>query len=453
MEINDVIISASIFIIVLITALIFQKGALDKSPENSYFTMAIILKMFGAIFASLIYLYYYGDGDSLYYYRRGIFLRDLLDADFSTNLKVFFSSHFKYDSNVMMYSYMLNSEVISYFTVVQIVTLLSYLGFKSFIGISMLFGVTSFVGNWLMYKTFCKMYPEMYKYFAFGTLFLPSLIFWGSGLFKDTITYSAVGFIFWGFYNIFFLKRRLIISVVTMLISIYLVSVIKAYIVIVLMPFLILWKILTIRDKIQNKFIRVFATPLLFLIVIGISLPLIQKTTSLDARFSLDQLEDRANDMMWWHSYAKDLYGDNGNGSSYTLGNNDLSGFGLVKKLPLAFNVTFFRPYIFEVSGATMLLSAVESMFFLYLFLKVIFKLFSSKNKYGQRAISAIFSNPDLIFMFGFSIVFGIGVGMTSYNFGALSRYKIPALPFFLNGLYLALYLLDKHKKSTELRK
>lgn len=452
MEINDVIITFSLFAVAIVIAMVIQSSILEKNKANQYFTIAIVLKIIGAIFASLIYIYYYNGGDSTYYYQRGILLRDLLDANFAENWKVFFSAQFPNDNNVMMYTYALKSRIISYFTIVQIVTVFSYFGFKSFMGISVVFGITSFVGNWLMYKTFCKLYPALYKQFAIGVLFLPSLIFWGSGLFKDTLTYTFVGIVFWAFHKIFFEKKNLIVSTVVLLMGIYFISIIKAYIVIVLIPFLILWKFLHIRGDIQNAFIRTFATPFLAVLVIGISFPLVQQASSLDARFSLDQLEDRAQDMIWWHTAIVDIYED-GSGSFYSLGNSDLSGIGLIQKLPLAFNVAFFRPYLFEISGATMLLSALESTFFLFLFIKVMFRIFRTKNKFGQGAVGYIFGHPDLIFMFGFAIVFGIGVGMTSYNFGALSRYKIPALPFFLNGMYLALYLLDEHAKSTTLRK
>lgn len=434
---KDIGLAIFFLIFFLISSLIFQMSVIGKEKENKYFTYGLMAKMVGAIFAAVIYVYYYGDGDSLYYFRRAIFLRDLLDANFSENWKVFFSASYKDEANVIIYKNILKSDIISYFTVVQITTVLTYLGFKSFIGVSMLFGLFSYFGNWLMYKTFCKIYPTLYKQFAIAVLFLPGAIFWGSGLFKDTITFSALGYIFWGFYNIFFLKKHIFTSVGFILIAVYFIAIIKAYIIIVFIPFLVLWKILHVRSAIKSTFIRTFVTPIFLVITLGISYPIINQASSLDARFSLNQLDDRAKDMIWWHSYAAEVYGDEGNGSAYSLGSNDLSGFGLIKKIPLAINVTFFRPYIFEVRGLTMLLGSIESTFFLYFFLKVFFKLKKAKRISGRSTIKEVFSNHNLTFIFGFAIMFGMGVGMTSYNFGALARYKIPAMPFFLSGLFI----------------
>jgi hypothetical protein len=37
-------------------------------------------------------------------------------------------------------------------------------------------------------------------------------------------------------------------------------------------------------------------------------------------------------------------------------------------------------------------------------------------------------------------LIFAFAVGISSYNFGALSRYKIPCLPFYALGLVLVYY-------------
>ena len=42
-----------------------------------------------------------------------------------------------------------------------------------------------------------------------------------------------------------------------------------------------------------------------------------------------------------------------------------------------------------------------------------------------------ISKDPNLVFCLVFSIIFAFAVGISSYNFGALSRYKIPCLPFY----------------------
>jgi hypothetical protein len=51
-----------------------------------------------------------------------------------------------------------------------------------------------------------------------------------------------------------------------------------------------------------------------------------------------------------------------------------------------------------------------------------------------------IVKDPNLTFCLVFSIIFAFAVGISSYNFGALSRYKIPCLPFYAAALVILLY-------------
>jgi hypothetical protein len=50
-----------------------------------------------------------------------------------------------------------------------------------------------------------------------------------------------------------------------------------------------------------------------------------------------------------------------------------------------------------------------------------------------------------VLFFLVVSLIFAFAVGISSYNFGALSRYKIPCLPF-----YAAFVLVILHHKKIE---
>jgi hypothetical protein len=61
------------------------------------------------------------------------------------------------------------------------------------------------------------------------------------------------------------------------------------------------------------------------------------------------------------------------------------------------------------------------------------------------RVLRMIAGNPEVQFCLIFSVIFAFAVGFTSFNFGALARYKIPFMPFY----YVALFILaDTQKKS-----
>ncbi|HRA12632.1 MAG TPA: hypothetical protein PKX31_13225, partial [Chitinophagaceae bacterium] len=47
-----------------------------------------------------------------------------------------------------------------------------------------------------------------------------------------------------------------------------------------------------------------------------------------------------------------------------------------------------------------------------------------------------------------FTLIFAFAVGISSYNFGTLSRYKIPCLPFYAVALIVIFY---KNKRPNQL--
>ncbi|MGQ0738781.1 MAG: hypothetical protein ACT4OJ_06950, partial [Bacteroidota bacterium] len=84
------------------------------------------------------------------------------------------------------------------------------------------------------------------------------------------------------------------------------------------------------------------------------------------------------------------------------------------------------RPFLWEINSPVVLLAVVESSIFLFLTL-----LFMYKRGFFTF-FKLPFSEPRMLMCFIFAFVFAIAVGISSANFGALSRYKIPCLPFYL---------------------
>jgi hypothetical protein len=129
-------------------------------------------------------------------------------------------------------------------------------------------------------------------------------------------------------------------------------------------------------------------------------------------------------------------------GSGYSLGELDGSFSSMLSLAPQAINVTLFRPYLWEVKNPLMLLSAIEGLAFLILTLYVFFK--------RRMSIMKSQSDPIIIFCFVFSICFAFAVGVSSFNFGTLARYKIPLLPFYALWLILVFNYENKDEKIKE---
>ena len=160
-------------------------------------------------------------------------------------------------------------------------------------------------------------------------------------------------------------------------------------------------------------------------------------------KYAIENLTSTMTQFQEWHYYEKQL----NDASVYSLGSMDYSTFGILKKFPLAVNVTLFRPYIWEARKPILLLTAIESLWILLLTLRTFYRV-------GVISFFRIvIQEPILIFCMMFSLIFAFAVGISSYNYGALARYKIPCMSFYLAAIYIIDYIGYSKKKMVDSEK
>ena len=204
---------------------------------------------------------------------------------------------------------------------------------------------------------------------------------------------------------------------------------VKLYILLGFLPALLMWVFLNYTQKIQNRSQKILAKFILLCIVVGGSIYFMQRFSNELGKYSLENVAQTSKTT---GSYIYWISGDAG--SSYDLGDFSPTIGGMLSKFPLAVNVTLFRPYIWETKKIIVLLSAIEAFLFLFVTLKILFTVQLVK------IWKTINTEPTVQFCIIFSLIFAFAVGISSYNFGALSRYKIPCLPFYALALVLIYY-------------
>ena len=132
-----------------------------------------------------------------------------------------------------------------------------------------------------------------------------------------------------------------------------------------------------------------------------------------------------------------------GEGSGYTLGELDGSWQSMLKLAPQAINISLFRPYLWEVINPLMFLSAIESFILLLLTIYVVWRV--------RWRLFAQLEKPDVLFCIIFALIFAFAVGVSTFNFGTLSRYKIPLMPYYLLALGMIHFYFKKERKLAEL--
>ncbi|GCC52040.1 hypothetical protein SanaruYs_22720 [Chryseotalea sanaruensis] len=435
MELRDIVVTPLVLVMVFLTSL-YVKSRIEDPILRRYFMPALWLKIFGALALGFIYQFYYNGGDTYNYHTLGSrIIWEAFADDYATGFKLLFAKPglhpevFSYSQKIPFYY-----DEKSFF-IVRIAAFFDLLTFSSYSATAIFFALFGFAGAWAFFITFFKQFPHLHKWIAISILFIPSVIFWGSGVLKDTITLSALGLLTYAINKVLIEKKLAIINIILLLFSAWIIIKVKMYIILCFLPAAFFWVYAKQLFSTGSFVARVVFAPLLIPFVIVGAYFGVAKISEADEKYSLDKIAKTAQitayDIRFWT--GRDA------GSGYTLGELDGTFTGMLALAPKAVNVSLFRPYLWEVKNPLMLLSAMES--FLFLSITVFLLL-----RYPMAFLKA-FSDPNILFCFIFSLVFAFGVGVSTFNFGTLARYKIPLLPFYALGLVL---MVNKIRASKE---
>lgn len=439
MELKDFIVTPVYLLIIYFLAYLIRDKVSDKFTKR-YFIPGLSLKIFGALSLGFIYQFYYDGGDTFNYFNDSKYIWEAFKDSPLKAFQLIFSDGTHHPSTFQYSSQMYFFRDSSSYFVIRMTGLFDLFTFHTYSATAVLFACLSFSGLWAMYLCFRDFFPRLHLEFAIAIFFVPSVFFWGSGILKDTLTLGALGWATYSIIRIFFYKKGpILLNILLLIIACYALYTIKIYILLCFLPAAILWLFFSWRKNIRPVILRFMLTPVLICLAVLLCYYAIVEVGEDNKQYSLEALSETAEITATYLYYLSEKQG----GSGYTLGDFDYSTSGMVRKFPLAVNVTLFRPYLWEVENIVMLLSALESLLFLILTLYVLFK---SKFLFKIKKV-----HPVIIFCWVFSISFAFAVGFSTYNFGTLVRYKIPLIPFYLMGLFIIRYYSNKPKKLSEL--
>ncbi len=433
MELRDLIVTPIIIFLVYAGAYVVRPWVTDAVTRR-YFFPGLTVRILGALAVGFVYQFYYEGGDTFAYHTHGSRpLWEAIVASPADGLPLLFLNGeygpgiWKTASQVWYWN-----DPQSFF-IIRLATFLDLFTFSSYSATAVLFSVIAFTGGWLLFLTFYKRYPVMHRWIAIAVLFVPTVVFWGSGIFKDNITLAALGAATYAFSRIFLERRPRILSVVLLVVSFWVIFSIKKYILMCFLPALLLWWAVANFSRIRSLMLRIVAAPTLGILVIFLAYYAVLKVGQDDPRYQISQLAETAR--MTAYDIRYGWGARTGEGSGYTLGELDGSWQSMLRLAPQAINITLFRPYLWEVNSPLMLLSALEGLAFLFLTVLILWRARGKLFSYLQK--------PDVLFCLVFALVFAFAVGVSTFNFGSLSRYKIPMMPFYL----LALGIIHLHSK------
>tara|TARA_X000000950_G_scaffold231669_1_gene280288 strand:- start:248 stop:1594 length:1347 start_codon:yes stop_codon:yes gene_type:complete len=424
---TDLLLVPLFVLFIFLIAKRIKKKHIKKNPEYKYLIRGVFAKLTGVSLFLMFYTVYYDTGDTISYFEGAKAICKLLFSDFEKGYNILFNMDSNYNS-ISSFNYE-SGRPPSYifrdtktFNVSRFSVGFYFFGAGSLIISNYLCALFSFIGIWKLYRVINTIYGGYTKELAYIILFMPSLIFWGSGIMKDSFVLGALCWLTSNFYN-GIINRKNIFSNVTFLILNFLIIInIKPYVALGVIPGMLLWINANFINSFSSPFIRFVVRPFILIIIIilgnfifdNLEILGLQEYSNVDQ--TIEQAQVIQQDLL-----REEQYGSN----SYNIGTLDGTLTGMLKLAPKAIFTSIYRPLFFEIGSPAMAIAAIEN------FILLIFTLLAIIKTNPFRLYKKIASQPFLLYCLIFTLVFGFGVGIASTNFGALVRYRIPLIPFY----------------------
>jgi hypothetical protein len=400
--------------------------------NTRFLQISFTVKTIAGIGMYFLYTYYYpvrADADTFKYFDDSRILYEALwtkPADFFKMLfgigcenDYFFKTYY-----VKMYNWYLaydNGLVNDSRLIIRLNAVFRIFSFGNYHIHSLLLNFVSFTGLYALMRLFIAVSGSKWKSFL-AAFAVPSVIFWSSGILKEAVLIFAIGFFSWNFYKIVigeYSHRRLL----TILLFVSILLVVKLYVFAAL--------VIACAGLIASKFIT--RSMVAYVVAFGIVMFVVSLIGLMNPTYSfIELIVSKQHDFI---ELSKKVVVN----SLIPVQALDHSFWSILKSIPTSLLNTFTRPWISDIRGILFIPSVLENI----LVFSLVF--FALRNKDQLDAAKKNF----VLFCLTFTIVLFLIIGLTTPIIGAIVRYKIPALPFFVFGLLLCV----KQSQLTQITK
>lgn len=414
-EIDDMEIILSIIYSALFIFLIYRLPFFRIKEVSVHLVAGLFaLKILAAVTITLIYTHYYEniiEADIYKYYIDGKVLFSSIGESFTDYLSMLTginsgSPHLdKYYLQMDFWSKSYDYGLINdNRTMIRFNALLSIFSFGYFHVHNVFIAFLSFSGLFAVFKTFYPYFRQKIYGLIFSVFLVPSVLFWASGMLKESLFIFGFGFLI---YSISRLPDKKYSHSILIVILLYFLFLIKFYILLAALPGLLCTVILFSFKRLHPALTVLTVHIIIFAVFFNFhrifpdyNLPLITSTKQHDFIEMINRIEDA--------------------GSRIELPVLKPDFFSFLANSPNALYNSLMRPHIFEIHSPIAAPAAIENLFIL---IAGIFTVIFSKSQSEK-------SFPWLWFCISFVFILFILCGLTTPVLGALVRYKTPALPF-----------------------
>jgi len=416
----DIILTLFYLLIALFVIKIFPFFHLKGLPKN-FSLIAFLVKIIAGFGLTYIYTSFYEDrsqADIFKFFDDSKYLHQV----FYEKPGDFFTMLFGFDNNAPYYDqyyYQMDNWFKVYDpgwfndtrTMIRLNAFIRLISFGVYHVHTIIFSFIAFSGLVLIYKACLRWFQQKEMLLAVSLFLMPSMLCWTSGILKETVLFLGLGLFLSNVFHLIHHQQN-IKKWIFLLLGIFLLIVVKPYIILALLPGLAAF---LLHRKFSNLnplwfYSGISVMGILFFYVIAQINP---------AYNILVQLSERQQSV-WRLAYYVD------SGSLIDAEPLNPNIFSFLRNLPEALVNSAFRPGILDAKNALQWLAALENLGIIITLMFAV-GLFNYEKKYLSF----------FLFLLMFVLIVYSLIGLTTPVLGTLVRYRVPALPFYMMLCFL----------------
>jgi len=353
----------------------------------------------------LLYIYYYSANDTWLYFKDSTVLAQFGKSDFVAYLSFLFTDEIPEYVKVQL----INSQPRSLF-LVKFMSVFSWIGGNNYWISAAYFSLIAFVASWYFFIVVTSLFENSWLAAALSFLFFPSIIFWSSGLIKETLALAGI-YISAGVFLKFIHQQK--VNWFEWTIALY--------------GFFVAWSLkyywTALFGAVVFTYVIVFLLSSRFLVfqkykVVGwliIFVFLCGTASLLHPNFYLNRFLEV---LITNHDDFIKISADDGLIHFYKL---HASWASVILNSPWALFSGLLRPFIWEASGMTAILASLENLLITIL-------LVSALSGFGKKSPHRLLLFSTIIYI----AMLCVFLALSTPNLGTLSRYRVGFFPFLI---------------------
>lgn len=397
---------ANILVLLAISFLLWKRVS---SPLRIFYWPALTFKLLGGIALGLLYTYYYTVGDTFAYFNDSSELAALARENFSAYVRFLWEG----DESFPVWNKLFYQQTRSLFFV-KITSVINLLTLGNYWIASLYFSFLSFLGAWSLVAVLVRLHQKLLFAAAFAFLFFPSIVFWSSGIIKESLSMGCLFFIVVVFLRLWMKEKINVRAWIMTALSLWILWSLKYYYLAVLMPVLCTALVMRLIVLPFFRFKKTWINLLVWCVVFTVPLYVVSLVhpNFYPERF----LEVILNNYLDFTAISRP-------GSSIHYDSLQATFGSLLYHAPKALISGLFRPFITEAHTAFQFGIALENFVLVILAVTSIAHLkksFDSENRLLVLSASV------------YIVILCIFLALSTPNFGTLARYRVGFLPFFV---------------------